>query len=218
VAVRIDRHQTLEVVDVRPGAPDRPAIAHYHASLWLAVDLSTWGERRQGHLRLVRPVGAPGWRRIDLGRHPMRAVSGRPDEVDIDRLTAELATELARRPLRFHRIPELGAVSEFGEDEAEFRRRVLRVLRPALQRQADRRGEGGTPRRPLRRHRQRDHGTNELASRIAQLVESMETYGSPDPWTAVERVEIGVLLIPDGLDLAPSHPRDLMIGGASPHG
>ena len=168
----------------------------------MSVDLTDWGERRRGHLRMIRAPDGPRWRPADLVRHPMRAVPGRTDEVDLDRLVGELSAELRRRGLRFHRIPELGVVSEFGDDESAFRRRVLGVLRPELQRRAEEVGEAPGRLPPCWRRRAAEAGRRsqiELASRLSGLVESMETIECEDPWSSVQRVELGVLLIPEGL-------------------
>jgi hypothetical protein len=176
-------------IEARYGsAADAPKTAHLHVALWLSVELEAWGERREGHLHLIREVGGGSWRPIDVSRHPMGAAAGDHPPIDVDGTIAALRDELDERGMSFYRVPELGVVSEMGETGPAFRRRVLGVLRPTIQQRIDGpAGEGSD--------------ASDLAAQLSRLVGSIEEHRCNDVWSHVKRVAVGVLYIPDGLDL-----------------
>jgi len=213
VDVKVERGPVCEIA--APGG-----VPHIHASLWLRIDLEAWGERRAGHLHLVRPAGGGAWSQADVARHPMRPTARQDATVELEPVISELRAVIATLPLEFFRLPDLDAVSEFGEGREAFRRRVLGVLRPALQQAVDEAAGKAAVRRlrPWRRERaaeMRRRRQAELAGRLSSLAGAMETFTCRDPWSTVRRIEIGILRIPEGVDLTPTSPRDPMIRPAA---
>jgi len=144
----------------------------------------------------------------------MRVVEDLDDGIRLDPIADELRDWLERWRLSFYRFPGLDIVSEFGEDRAGFRRRVLGVLRPAVQERLEEMGEAPRPIVPwLRRSRmdQRHRVKTKLASEVSGLVDTIEEHICRGLVEAVRRIEVGILLIPDGLELEPPTARNLMI-------
>ena len=212
--MKIGRRPTCEILSPSASSRDGAAVAHVSASIWLSVDLAAWGERRDGHLHFARRLDGREWSPADMSGHPMRPVTDRRTPIDTAPIVEELESLLAARPPTFYRIPELGVVSDLGEGREDFRRRVLGALRPVFQQRIDALERAPGSRLPWRRRRRdevRRRTRNELAARLASLANSIESHTCRHPWDTVRRIEIGILLVPDGLDLTPGPPRDPMI-------
>lgn len=184
-----------------------------HASLWLAVDLDDWAVRRSGHLHLVTSDEDSRWRAVDLARHPLRP-QPEVDQATVDDMTTRLLEGLASWDLRFFRIADLEIVSELGEGRGDFRRRAMGLLRPEIQSRIDRISGQPTSRLPWRRHsqeREREAARTRLASALGSLADSIEERRVPDVAAVVRSVELGTLLVPEGVMLHRARHRELMI-------
>jgi hypothetical protein len=213
--MKLELHPTLIAGRPRDSEEGSDFRAFVHARLWLDVELSEWHERRSGHLRIVRPVEGEGWRTADLAGHALRVASTEEGELSADEIQQELRSWFARHPLRFYRISGLGAVSEVGEGLDEFRRRVLGSLQPELRRRLENVGAAARSVFPWRRRAQearRSDTRRELAAGVAELSNRIEELAIEDTLAAVRRAEVGLLLVAEGVDLAPRAVTDLMIG------
>ncbi len=175
---------------------------HLHARVW--VRLEVWDTALEDHLRLVQSLAAARagepWRRVDVAGFPFRRVPDGPglppDAGDL------LEAALARVRLTVHRSPDLGMVSRPGESLPSFRARVLAAVAPGV-----RRGLGGeTP------EGGRD-GLTRIVSRLATSIESVTRELVPED---VLQARLGILLVPEGLELpAPSAPDPMVTGGVT---
>lgn len=187
-----------------------------HARLWMRIDLTAWQVVRQGHLQLVRPPsGAGKWRTVDLSGHPMRLWRGHCPRVSLDGVETELTSWLSRTAQPFYRIPELAAVSEFGEGIDQFRRRVLGGVGEEVRRRIEEIEDAAHSRLPWRQRSEdsdRTRRRNRLASGVAGLAAGIEQLTVEDPAATVVRAEAGLMLVGPGIQLPPPAPRDLMLG------
>ena len=179
----------------------------FHAGLWLDVRVPEWDVRRRGHVHLVATARDPAtWHRFDIGAHPLRPAE--PDPASADGTPASVVTALetwlASWPMELHRHSGIGLVSDLGEGQVDFHRRVMSILRPELQRRLTAPEEAAGSRWPWRRRtaeRERAERRDALAAGVAELGAAIETRTFGSIADAVRRVELGVLLTAPGLDL-----------------
>ena len=203
--MQLTSHPTWFVGHADPG--DEP-VRWYHAALWMEVDLAPWDIRRRGHVHVVaREDDLSTWRRLDIGAHPMRPVTGGDQSLQSPPadVVAALTRWLEAWSPTVHRHPGIGLVSELGEDRGDFQRRVMGAVRPEVQRRiqigagarSDRPPEAGEPR----------PDPEGLAAGVAGVATSIETRTIESVVEAVRRAEIGVLLTPQGVDLSSGRRR-----------
>lgn len=189
--------------------PPGDALDHIHVRVWVRVEAEPWHVVREAHLHLVRPLdrGGSSFSSVDLSRSPLRPSPGRVEPEGFrERALAEYQAWLRGWRPRLWRAPELGMVSEIGDTEAGFRRRVLRLLQPELEREIERARSAPPSRLPWRRRRaerERQLAREEMAARLAGLAASLETWEAPSGESAVRSAEAGLLAIPPGLRIPP---------------
>lgn len=197
--VLVKKHPTWIIGNVEPG-PD--TVLWRHAKLWLVVELPAWDARRSGHFHVVSRVDWPvsDWRPTSIARHPMRPeAAGAPTTAPDSEVIAGLEHWLRSWRPELYRQPEIGLVSELGEGEGAFRKRLLGGVRPELRRRVE----------------SLDHDTDDrqqLATGVAQLATAIESHSVADVTQAIQHIEIGLVIAPTDLDLVRQRPRhDLML-------
>lgn len=193
------------------GAPSGSAEwAYGHVRLWVRLVIEPWVVVREGHLHLVRPLASGGsFAVVDLSRRPLVVV---PDRMEPEGLREQIAASIemwlrAWRPT-FWRLPELDVVSELGESEARFRRRVQGVLHPELQRHLDHLQAPPLSRLPSRRRSQLERrrvAREQIAGALSRVMGPLEPWTVEDAVNCVRSLEAGLLLA--NQELLPSdHP------------
>ncbi len=193
--------------------PAGPAVDRVHVILWLRASIPEWETVREAHLHLVRAIVPDAvFEAVDVSRHPLRPA---PEVVEPEDIRGRGAAWLEEwlggwRPTVW-RSAELGIVSELGEAEGAFRRRVLRLLQPELEREIERARAEALPLLPWRRRRVIESRRSErerMAAKVARLASSFDAWQPADPRSLVRKVEIGMLRVSEGLRLAAPAPRD----------
>jgi hypothetical protein len=187
--------------------------SYLHGALWLMVEVAEWGIRREAHVHAVRPLGGGEWRPVDLSRHALSPSSWEPVRPPSAEIAAELVAWFQGRPLRLYRLPALDSVSELGETPDDFRRRMLGLLRPELEersRSLRSRPVSVWPWRRRAERARRERFKHSIAGEIGELVAEVEEWLSPDPTSVIRRLEVGVMLVGEGIALAAPARKDLM--------
>jgi hypothetical protein len=179
----------------------------YHARLWLSVEVSEWGCRRQAHLHLVRAPDREdaSWQRVDLAHHPLRSdPHPAPSPAAVDRIIGSLTTWLESWCLELYRQPDVGLVSELGESRADFRRRLRTAMGPEMQRRIQMLEAAPRPALPWRRRRAATKVAafrEQLAGTVSAVTERLDVRRLADPVTAVREAVVGILRLPSGTQL-----------------
>jgi hypothetical protein len=210
VLVRIEFHPAYMVAGPR-GTSGEPGEGRsfLHANLWISVKIEEWGLLRDGHIHMTCAIdearAGKRWQRVNLSRQPLEVCKAGPslpgDAVNL------LRSELGALEILLFRQRELSVASEIGETRAAFQRRLLGYLRPLIQQRI------GAPKVGSTGVRGQGDGHAELATALSELVAGIEQKVVPVTTNAVERVQLGLLLVPQGITLVEDGIGDRMIGG-----
>lgn len=220
--MRVTGHPPLYLDRRRAGDRAPPRYRPFrHATAWIRTDLPEWGTALEAHLQLIEVDGE--WTTVELSGMPVSLVPGGGDaptapDPDVDGWAGEVLDALAAIELPVSRVPGTGTVSGWGEGANSFRRKVMAGLRPAAGRALA--AEAGRPKRRGwfgRRDRRRSEGPGDptgAASAISRLVSSIETVSIVPDAAAVRSLEVGWLMIPEGVD--PPRTKTVGTGGGGP--
>lgn len=209
--VRLTEHPPYAVApQPRSLGPAGERVALLHAGLWLQIEVAEWGLVREGHLHLAcSPVSArrgERWKRVELGSHPMTVVDDGPNlPRDAEDL---LRQELGVLELDLFRQADLGLASQIGETRSSFQRRVLRSLHPLVQEKVGR----GQP--DPRRTSRPAPGRGEIAGALSGLAAGVEHTVVRATEEVIRSVELGLLLVPEGVVLVAGGTEDRMVTGS----
>ncbi len=190
---------------VAPGSSTQWAYGHLR--LWVRLKIEPWRVVREGHLHLLRPLtNGARFVAVDLARRPLVVIPGGKEPEGLREQIAASSQEWLHlwRPT-FWRLSELELVSELGETEDGFRRRVHSVLQPELQRRLDRVQAPPLPRLPWRRRSElerRRAAREELAQALVWVMGHLESWTADSAESAARSLEAGLLMADE--DLLPS--------------